>query len=153
MQRDIKAGLYGAVAGALATIPMSAFMLGAQKSGNLGELPPRLMSSVALGAIGKRDTSKTVDDLVAAELHLDIGVLAGAIFGIVTCRTSIPVHRAVQGTLFGLMVWVAAYKGAMPMLKVMPPPERDRPDRPIAMILSHVVFGASLGWLVNRKGC
>jgi hypothetical protein len=30
-------------------------------------------------------------------------------------------------------------------LSIMPPPSRDEPGRPLAMIAAHAVFGAALG--------
>lgn len=150
MQRDIRAGLFGGLAGAIATVPMSLLMLGALQRGYLRELPPRLMSSVALGRAGKHDPDQIVEDAVAAELHVDIGVVSGALFGVLTSRLQLPVHRVLQGTIFGLLVWAVAYVGVLPGLKVMPPPRRDNPGRPPVMILAHIVYGTTLGWLVNR---
>ena len=51
---------------------------------------------------------------------------------------------AAIGSFLGTIV------GVLPGLKVMPPPQRDNPGRPPVMILVHVVYGATLGWLVNR---
>ena len=153
MQRDVQAGLTGAVAGALATIPMSVVMLVSQRRGWMGDQPPMLLSSVMLGAIGKRDAGTGTKRAVATELHFDIGMMNGLLFGLLSCRAKLPVPRAVQGAIFGVLVWAVAYRGWIPWLKVMPPPEKDRPDRQITLIVAHLVYGATLGWLVNRRGC
>lgn len=152
MQRDIRAGLAGAIAGGIATIPMSTLMLAAQRLGYLGDSPPRLMSAVALGAAGKHDPGKLTEVAIATELHVSIGVVNGALFGVLTERAGMRIHRGIQGTVFGTLVWALAYRGWMPMLKIMPPMEKDRPDRQVVMFLSHIVFGGVLGLMLDRVG-
>ena len=49
--------------------------------------------------------------------------------------------------LFGIAVWAVSYAGWVPKLGLMQPPSRDRPGRPTAMILAHLVYGATLGAL------
>jgi uncharacterized membrane protein YagU involved in acid resistance len=150
MQRDVQAAMMGAIAGAIATIPMSAIMLGAQRLGYLGDSPPRLMSDVALGAAGKHDPEKRTEVALATELHLSIGVVNGAAFGVLSERADIALHQSLQGIVFGAFVWALAYRSWIPMLNIMPPIEKDRPDRQVAMFLAHVVYGATLGWVMKR---
>lgn len=152
MQQDIRSALTGALAGALATLPMSAVMLTAQRAGFLGESPPSLMASVALGARGNHDPGEVLAKVVATELHLAIGVANGATFGLLANRLSLPLSAPIKGALFGTLVWALAYRGWMPMLKIMPPVERDRPDRQVVMFVSHLVYGSVLGWAARRFG-
>ena len=150
MQHDIRSALTGAAAGLLATLPMTAVMLAGQKLGFVGESPPRLMSSVALGARGEPDPGDLKAKAVAAELHLAIGAVNGAAYGLLTHRPNIPLPAAVQGMLFGILVWLIGYCGWMPALHIMPPVEKDRPDRQVVMFLSHLVYGSTLGLLTRR---
>jgi hypothetical protein len=39
----------------------------------------------------------------------------------------------------------------LPALGLMPPPRRDRPGRPTAMIVAHLVYGTVLGSLADRR--
>ncbi len=47
--------------------------------------------------------------------------------------------------LFGVVFWI------IPLLGLMPPPDRDRPGRPVVMVLAHVVYGLTLGAVVGRR--
>ena len=53
------------------------------------------------------------------------------------------------GAVYGLGVWAVSYKGWIPALGILPPPERDRPGRPVIMVAAHVVYGLVLGALVR----
>ncbi len=53
------------------------------------------------------------------------------------------------GTVFGLGVWSASYAGWLPHAGLMPRPLWDRPGRPTAMLLAHLVFGATLAGVVR----
>ena len=150
MQQDLRSALVGALAGALATLPMSAVMLTAQRAGFLGESPPRLLSSAALGAHGNHDPGEVLQMVVATELHLAIGVANGAAFGLLGDRLNLPFPAPINGALFGTLVWALAYRGWMPMMKIMPPIERDRPDRQVVMFVSHLVYGGVLGLAAHR---
>lgn len=153
VQRDIRAGLTGAVAGALATIPMTAIMTLAQRTGQLGEMPPRLLADTTLNAAGEHHPEAAEERATAAVIHLNIGALGGLLFSLLSCRANPPAPRIAQGTIFGLLIWAIAYLGFMPGVGVMPPAHEDRPNRQITMVVAHVVYGATLGWLVDRRGC
>jgi hypothetical protein len=51
---------------------------------------------------------------------------------------------------FALAVWAVSYSGWIPALDIMRPPGKDRPGRPTAMIVSHLVFGVVLGLTLRR---
>ena len=53
------------------------------------------------------------------------------------------------GVVYGLGVWAVSYKGWIPALGILPPPERDQPGRPVIMVAAHVVYGLVLGALVR----
>lgn len=131
----------GAAAGAVATLAMSAEMLAAQRLGSMGRQPPEAIAAQVTG-----DPDSAATRVLAAAAHLAFGAGGGALYALLAARRPGPV----SGTAFGLGVWTASYAGWVPALGILPPPDRDRPGRPTAMILAHVVYGAALGGLVRR---
>jgi uncharacterized membrane protein YagU involved in acid resistance len=79
--------------------------------------------------------------------HVGFGAAAGAAYG-ATSRVRPP--SAWTGALFGLAIWVVSYKGWIPALGVMPPPEDDERGRTLTMAAANVVYGATLGMLSRR---
>ncbi len=149
MQRDIEASVDGVIGGIAGTATMSAAMVLAERLGLMGEHPPELMVQAALDAAGVRSGRKTRDAL-AVITHFSFGIVAGVVFAVLHRRLRLPVPVALHGIIFGTLVWGLSYKGWVPWLSVMPPPERDRPrTRPIVMLISHWIFGATLGAVVG----
>lgn len=140
----------GAVAGSAATMVMSAVMAAARAAGMLGEAPPRILAHQAAAAGGGPD-SRGARDVLAVLAHLGFGAMGGAVYGLV--RGRVP-HGpgALAGVAWGLLIWTVSYRGWIPALGLLPPPSRDRPGRPTAMIAAHVVYGAVLGALTDRWG-
>lgn len=138
----------GAGAGAVATVAMSALMLGAQKAGLMGRQPPeRITQAATRGAVSGRKL-----DTLAAAGHLGFGAGAGAAFGLITHAVPRPGARITTGVGFGLGVWALSYAGWVPALRILPPPSHDHPGRPAAMVAAHVLYGAVLGGVLRRSG-
>jgi hypothetical protein len=152
VQSYIRSGLTGAVAGGLATVPMTAFMLLAHRKGFLGEEPPRLITDFALISAGLPIHNKNAETAVSGSVHFGFGIVCGALFGTISRRARLPFSRVIGGMLYGLLVWLVSYHGWIPALHIMPPPEEDRPGRPAVMILAHLIYGSALGWIVERAG-
>ncbi len=150
MQRDVRALVDGTVGGCLGTIAMSSVMVAAQKVGALGGQPPAHIAGAGLDALGLRRTRKEQAALAVA-LHLVFGSTAGALFGLLSRRLRVPLGPALQGVLFASLVWATSYKGWIPALGILPPPERDRPGRPAVMVLAHWLYGAILGAVVGYR--
>jgi hypothetical protein len=151
MQRDMKAIIDGGLGGAAGTAAMSAAMLAARRTGLMARLPPVIIAEGALDASGVEGEPPEARNLLATLLHFGFGVGAGAVFGLVHNRLRLPVWDSLQGLIFGSLVWLISYKGWVPALGLMPPPERDQPGRPTTMLLSHFVYGAILGLIVGRR--
>ncbi len=153
MQRDLRAVADGALGGGAGTVAMSALMLAARRAGLTGQLPPERITAAALeGAgleAGARDERAL--DLLTVGAHLGFGAGVGALFGVLRRRLRPPGAAPLQGIVFGALVWLVSYRGWVPALGILPPPERDRPGRPATMILAHLVFGAVLGLVVERR--
>jgi len=137
----------GAVGGAAATVAMSAVMLAARGMGLVGQLPPHRIAQEALGGPGHRDTR--VEVAVATTLHLLFGIASGMIYTLLSRRWSLGLPAVARGCLFGTALWAISYKGWVPALGILPPPERDRPDRTAVMVVAHWVYGGVLAALTR----
>jgi hypothetical protein len=151
MQRDVQAVLDGALGGALGTAGMSGLMLPAGKAGLMGEHPPDKIAGAALEAVGIHEPDEEAQDAVASVLHLGFGMGCGALFGLLHCRMPFRVHGGLHGMLFATIIWAASYQGWIPALGIMPPASKDRPDRPRVMFVAHLLYGALLGIVVERR--
>lgn len=150
MRDGVRGAVAGAASGAIATVWMSGFMLAAQRLGWLGQMPPKKIADAGLDAAGAEEAPEPARRATAALLHLGFGAGMGALFGAFHQRTRLP-HPLAQATVYGLGIWLASYCGWVPALGIMPPPQRDRPGRPTAMVLAHVVYGVALGRSVARR--
>ena len=150
VQRDVRALVEGGISGVLGTLSMSTVMLAARKVGLVGQLPPQRITEAALDATGQR-RSKEVQDALAVILHLLFGAFLGSFFGLLHHRWRVPRGSALQGIVYGLLVWGVNYKGWIPALSILPPPERDRPDRPLIMALAHAVYGWTTAAMVDAR--
>lgn len=139
-----------ATAGAIATVAMSGVMVLGDRAGLMGEQPPTLVSMHTLRQLGVADHRRQ-GQLLAPLAHLGFGAAGGTLFGL--SRRLVPdVPRYLHGVLFGLSVWAVSYKGWIPALGILPPPERDRAGRPVAMVAAHIVYGLVLARLVQVPG-
>lgn len=151
MTRDLDVALKGALAGAVATVPMSVVMYAARKAGLMGEYPPEIIAEKSLDALGVHE-GEDVNEVAATVAHLGFGASAGALFGVLLGRTELPLPTVAQGIGYGLFVYAVSYDGWIPALHVIPAPEDDRPGRQPSMVAAHVVYGAVLGALLARRG-
>ncbi len=150
MQRDLAAILDGAVGGTVGTAAMSVGMLAAKKSGLMGAQPPELITAAALDASGMHNRSRGTQDALSLATHFGFGIASGALFAVLHRRLRLPIPPILHGVVFATLVWLVSYKGWVPALHIMPPPEHDRPGRPTAMVLAHWIFGSVLAIVVER---
>jgi hypothetical protein len=151
MQRDVRAIVDGALGGAIGTAAMSAVMAVGAKLGLLGTAPPETIAAQALAAVGIRRRKEEAQDVLTVVGHVGFGIAIGALFAVLHRRLRLPIPPAIHGIVFATIVWVVSYKGWVPALGLMPPPERDRPGRPATMLVAHWVFGWMLGAIVGRR--
>lgn len=152
----VKSILVGAASGAIATVVMSAWMLGLQRSGLLGRMPPRLITDRMLSAVGvKRKLSRGERSVAAVAAHFAFGATQGALYTVLLVLArrghseALSKASATHAVPFALLVWAISYAGWVPAFGIMRPPKRDRPGRPTSMLLSHVVFGLALAAAVR----
>lgn len=141
---------HGFTGGLLATLPMTAAMIVAQKLGLLGKAPPSKITDAALDAAGVPATANQRRALTAIA-HLGFGAASGALYS--SLRPGRPSLRraALEGAVFGTAVWAASYAGWVPALGILPPPNDDRKDRQATMVIAHWIFGAVLGAFVAAR--
>ena len=142
----------GAVAGLVATVPMTAVMAGVRRLLPLSEqqtLPPRQVTDRAVDMIGlSDDMSEGEKQLATTATHLGFGATAGAGYGLLAPH--LPLPPVVGGVAYGLAVWAGSYLGWLPALRLHKRPAAEPVRRHATMILSHVVWGTVLGLLTDR---
>jgi hypothetical protein len=141
----------GAIAGTLATLPMSVLMLAAQRAGWLTEQPPERITAVSLKRTAGDSPDGLALDALTAVVHLGVGAAAGAVYGaMVEPLRPERVPPAAWGAIYGSLFWALSYVALLPALGLMPPPARDERRRPPVMLASHCVFGGVLGVLTAQ---
>lgn len=150
MNETIEAALEGALAGAVATVPMSAVMYAAKRAGLMGQYPPVVIADAVLDALGVRRDEET-DEVVATIAHLGFGAAAGALYGAARRHADLPIPAWCEGIGFGLLVYAVSYNGWIPAVRILPEPEHDRPGRQPSMAVAHVIYGAVLGALTRDR--
>ncbi len=140
--------LRGASAGALATAPMSAVMMGAKQFGLVGEMPPEKITKSLLKRT-RISPSEEHQDALATALHFGFGSAAGALFGVIAPKRLIA--RIPMGMGYGAAIWGVSYMGWIPAFGIMPHAARDRRDRQMMMLAGHLVYGTALAILVGRR--
>jgi len=144
-------GICGGLAGALATVPMTALMVAGQRHLRWLKretLPPRQITESLLMTVGLHDDLRPSQKTRLAFInHFGYGAAMGAFYGLaVGSRRYRPI---ICGAAYGLGVWAASYLGAMPALRLYRSPGRDSPERNLLMIGAHLVWGAALGLLMQ----
>lgn len=134
----------GALAGAAATLPMSALMWASGRAGLMGEQPPKGVTDHALDEVGAHPSQPT-RWAATAVTHLGFGAAAGVPFALMHHSLPVGVPRVATGALYGVGVWASAYLGWVPAMGILPSAEDDRPGRALSMVAAHVVYGAALG--------
>src|ERR1700730_15437690 len=142
-----RALLKGMVAGFVATLPMTIFMLATQRflpKRQQYRLPPEMITSeLAHRAHIRHHLNKQL--ILGATLvsHFGYGAAMGAAYGPLHKR--VPLPTIAQGILFGLVVWAASYLGLLPLLGISASGDREPLRRNLMMIAAHTVWGAAMG--------
>lgn len=146
----IREALVGALAGLVATAPMTGAM-------NLGHrrlpwyqryaLPPRRITMNVAKTVGLRPhLDQKQKHWLTLVSHYGYGTAMGALFGALAATSSrrAQTSSVAKGVLFGLGVWSASYLGLLPALGILKPATKHPVQRNLLMIGAHVVWGASL---------
>jgi len=145
----------GAIAGIGATLVMSIPMLLARRMGYVPSLPPETI--VAQFGYGSAERPGTpLNQVLAAGAHLGFGAGCGALLEAAMSKLKVEQKQwPVLGMLYALGVWGASYMGWIPSFGILPPPHDDHPHRAKLMVVTHLIFGLTLGsllrWLRSRS--
>jgi hypothetical protein len=128
--------IYGALAGLVATAPMTAVMHrlhGRLKKKERYPLPPReIIGSVAPVT---EDAAATDSTLVA---HFAYGALSGAALAAVIEKPTV-----IRGMSGGVGIWLASYLGWIPAAGILKPATRHPARRNRLMLAAHLVWGSA----------
>ncbi|HZU70765.1 MAG TPA: DUF6789 family protein [Ktedonobacteraceae bacterium] len=146
----------GAMAGLIATIPMTLFMLAAHRllpDWQKYALPPeRVTNEIAERTEVAEDMNKPQSLGATLVSHFGFGTSMGALYSPVAKK--VPLSPVVKGIAFGLLVWAANYLGIFSALKMRESAFNEPGRRNAMMIASHVIWGGTLGivenWLERR---
>jgi uncharacterized membrane protein YagU involved in acid resistance len=133
-----------AIAGMIATLPMTIFMRSAWKRLPVEEkyaLPPRLITRKLIKPASKLSERK--QKALTLFLHFTFGMAAGLIYGAVEEKVSLP--HVVKGPLAGMAVWTGSYLGWIPALGILPSAVEHPWRRNVLMIVAHLIWGLTLG--------
>jgi|SRR2546421_2693738 len=143
--------LEGAFAGLIATVPMTLFMLAAQRiipQWQQYALPPEKLTDKFAKRVGLRKHMDKPQLLIASFVsHLSFGAAAGAIYGPLT--RIVPLSSVLKGIVFGIVVWFANYLGWLPVVGMSEAATKQPIHRNALMIAAHVVWGAVTGVVTN----
>lgn len=143
--------LKGALAGFLATAPMTVFMLVTQRflpRGQRYDLPPEIITKeLAQRARVRHHMSKGQILAATTASHFGFGAAMGTLYGPLGKGIALP--AAVKGVLFGLLVWAGSYLALLPLLGMSESGHREPGLRNLMMVVAHVVWGLALGLLVD----
>jgi len=143
----------GALAGALATLPMTLFMLTTHRflpKGQRYDLPPEIITKDLAHRVHlKPFLSKKQIQVATLFSHFGYGAVMGVLYRFVWRRPLLRGKRhlvaPVQGLLFGLAVWAGSYLGLLPLLRMAAAGHREPKHRNLMMIAAHGVWGISTG--------
>jgi uncharacterized membrane protein YagU involved in acid resistance len=141
----------GALAGCVATVPMTAVMLTLAAfvpEQEADPIPPRQVTREITSRAGLwQQADKEERAGLTTLAHFGFGAAAGALYG--PFAGSVPAPPLLSGAAYGLLVWAANYAGWLPALDIVRPPSQKPDSQNAQLILSHLVWGASLGVLVD----
>jgi uncharacterized membrane protein YagU involved in acid resistance len=152
----------GVLSGLAATIPMTALMEALHRQLPQRErypLPPREITQRLSRRAGvSHEMDEPQHQTLAIVSHFAYGAATGGLYAILAdlLRPAVqdtplppPARGAAQGMAYGLLVWAASYLGLLPALGILAPATKHPPRRNALMIAAHLVWGATLGALVE----
>ncbi len=147
----------GAVAGTIATLPMTAFMLLMMRAlprWQHYDLPPeKLTDELAKRAGVKQHMNKPQKVAVALVAHFGYGAAMGMLYTLFMQKGTLrPFPFLLKGNVFGLVVWGASYLGVLPAMNMPSTAPKETPHRNLLMIGAHLVWGTVLGLTAHLIG-
>ena len=142
----------GAIAGGIATIPMTLFMLATQRLSSREQSDPLPPEGITREITERTNTDDKVDkrQLLGASLfsHFGYGVAAGTIYSNTARR--LPWSPIIKGSLFGVLIWAVSYLGWLPLGRFDDAATKQPASRNALMIGAHIVWGVATGLITER---
>ena len=139
--------IQGAIAGFVATIPMTIFMLSTQRllpKGQRYDLPPELITkNLADKANVKQKMSKTQILAATTVSHFGYGTTMGVLYSLL--GRWLPFTSGLKGIVFGLVIWAVSYQALLPLLGISESSHSETTRRNLMMIGAHIIWGAGTG--------
>jgi hypothetical protein len=144
----------GALAGFIATLPMTVVMLALYQWLPWHErypLPPWRVTYRLLRRTGAEEHMEGEEqEAVALVNHFGYGAATGALYGLLAGMFSI---RSIWGgVVYALCIWASSYLGWLPASRLSPPATEEPARRNILMLAAHLVWGSVVGLLVQWLG-
>jgi uncharacterized membrane protein YagU involved in acid resistance len=140
-----------AAGGFLATVPMTIAMVAIQRTQRRprSPLPPKEVTRKTLKEAGMASNLRGKALQAATWVsHFAYGAAAGACYPLV--RRLVPIPPVLKGPGFGLAVWALSYIGWLPATGILRPPQKQTPNRNVALIVSHLIWGAATKAIFHR---
>jgi len=141
--------LHGAVAGCIATAPMTVVMT----------VLHRLLPRPEQYPLPPSEIVEQIEETIGMEQHIDpeqhvavtllghFGYGAAVGVGYALLRRHLPFGRIANGIVYGLGVWTVSYLGLLPAAGLLTPATEHPARRNGLMIAAHVVWGAATAWV------
>ncbi len=144
--------LRGAVAGCVATAPMTVVMTALHHLLPRNEqypLPPsEIVEQIAENVHVEQHIDRQQHVLLTLLGHFGYGAAVGGGYPLLAPR--LPFGAATNGIVYGLGVWTISYLGLLPAAGLLAPATEHPARRNALMIVAHVVWGAATGWLFEQ---
>ena len=143
-----------AVAGLIATAPMTAWMLATQRlllpPRERTPLPPETITAHAAEAAGLDAVAGDRSARRAATLvnHFAYGAAAATLYA---PALDAPAPALLKGAALGALVWTGSYLGLLPALGLLEPATRHPPRRNAQMILAHLIWGGATALIAEGR--
>jgi uncharacterized membrane protein YagU involved in acid resistance len=153
--KRMTAGLSG---GMIATLPMTLWMVGANKAiptDHPDPLPPEQITTNLAEKMDVADAmTKRQKEGLSLVNHFAYGAVIATPLALLFAPKGKPGRLISLGVGYGFLVWLANYLGLMPAVRLYPS-AKDEPQRMNGiMIIAHLIWGAALGGFlaaVNRR--
>ena len=140
--------LRGAVAGCVATAPMTVVMTALHRLLPRREqypLPPSEIVEQIAHNVGVEQHIDPPQHVAVTLLgHFGYGTAVGAGYALV--HKFLPFGKIANGIAYGLLVWTVSYLGLLPAAGLLKPATEHPARRNALMIAAHVVWGAATAW-------
>jgi uncharacterized membrane protein YagU involved in acid resistance len=141
----------GFAAGLIATIPMTATMVLIHRKLPRKEREPLPPYQVTKDLTRKTGMDRWMDEkdkrALTVASHFAYGAGAGGLYGLAS--DLMPAPPLLGGVAYGLAIWGGSYIGWLPAMNIYKEPEQEPPRRIAMMIAAHLVWGATLGVVLN----